>query len=373
MKKAIVNAKKQWVSDSSDILSMLRAVGAYEFANEEDTSEFCKRNMLHEKNMKEVKALHFQLAKLVASYMSKKDKTNQDCGTGDDAEECEALDQITSDDLTTITPPNVEQEIAIRQIVCSGLVDQVARIATAEELRSFGDRFDTSYFRHNRPYVALSLGKQRPVFIHPSSYMYGKPTPPEYIVFDELNTSKSDRTYMKIITTIRPEWLVEFARPPMLRLSKPLENPGPRYDRFKDTILCHVKPTIVSLEIDGDSSSSSQWDLPTTTISLDKAPHMTQKERESTSAKYFGKAFIEGRVFKDLKLFESKLASPSGDMLLGKSKRAQEFAQKLISKNVTTREQLLAIWRTNRDFLKREYLNWLKSENQKQVVWPPRK
>jgi ATP-dependent RNA helicase DHX37/DHR1 len=369
VKKAVVNAKKQWVSETSDVLSMLRAVGAYEFANEDDHSDFCKRNMLHEKNMKEVKALHHQLAKLVAAYM--KDKTNEDSGAGDNAEEYEALDQITTDELTTITPPSTEQEIAIRQIVCSGLVDQVARMATAEELRSFGERFDSGYFRHNRPYVALSLGKQRPVFIHPSSYLYGKQ--PEYIVFDELNTSKSDRTYMKIITTIRPEWLVEFARPPMLRMSKPLENPGPRYDRYQDTVICHVKPTIVALELDGDSSSSAQWDLPTSTINFDKAPHMTQKEREAASAKYFGKAFLEGRVFKDLKVFESKLVSPVGDMLLGKSKRAQDFAQKLASRNVTSREQLLAIWRENKDFLKREYLGWLKPDSQKQVVWPPRK
>lgn len=66
-----------------------------------------------------------------------------------------------------------------------------------------------------------------PVFMHYTSVL--KQESPEWIVYQEVY--ETNKTYMRNVTAIEPEWLPKFA-PTLCRLSDPLLEPPPRLIQF---------------------------------------------------------------------------------------------------------------------------------------------
>jgi len=92
-----------WENPTSDLLTWMNAIGAYEYAGA--TEEFCKKHYLHIKTMKEIHLLRIQLTKIV-----------------------NAIDPTRQKKFNfLLDPPTREQKIVLRQIITSGFIDQVGR------------------------------------------------------------------------------------------------------------------------------------------------------------------------------------------------------------------------------------------------------
>ncbi|KAL0490565.1 rha [Acrasis kona] len=99
-----------------------------------------------------------------------------------------------------------------------------------------------------------------------------------------------------------------------------------------------------------------------------------EKEKQGLIVRTFAKSLLDGKVFSDLKW---DLIATSSDVTgVRRSKRAEELVDRLSNYSggaVVTRKQLIEIWKKDVDFLKREYLNWVKPECVNKVKWPPAK
>ena len=138
-----------YIHPLSDLLTLLKAVGAYEFAtfkNHQNPTEFCEKNQLHDRTMNEIHLLRLQLGELVNSYTS---STIERFSTEMEAEQREAYQEKIDNDLKANTiknllPPSDKQELILRQIICSGLCDRVATLARNQPIVLEGTFFSLS-------------------------------------------------------------------------------------------------------------------------------------------------------------------------------------------------------------------------------------
>ena len=131
-------AHKKWLHPLSDLLTILRAIGAYEhavFVLGQNPKEFCEQNFLHERSMKEIHQLRLQLSEILESITDS--KIEEGC-TEMEADERENtnLRIKTNQDLqrSNLQPPTAKTELMLRQIITSGLTDRVATLARSQPL-----------------------------------------------------------------------------------------------------------------------------------------------------------------------------------------------------------------------------------------------
>jgi ATP-dependent RNA helicase DHX37/DHR1 len=68
-KKKYRSSRELWSNDKSDLLSILKVVGAYEYCDGDiERKNFCQNNFVNEKNMKEVSSLRKQLIKIMLKF-----------------------------------------------------------------------------------------------------------------------------------------------------------------------------------------------------------------------------------------------------------------------------------------------------------------
>ena len=101
-------------------------------------------------------------------------------------------------------PPSNVQQILLRQIIASGLVDQVARKWPQDQIPNNNDNWAQSKWNQlmlKKAYQSMSV-PNKPVFIHPSSYIYKSsdndnlytndmPYQPEFVVYYSLRKSET--------------------------------------------------------------------------------------------------------------------------------------------------------------------------------------
>jgi len=350
MRESCGKAKQMWSHPTSDLLSLLRAVGAYRLSP--NPTQFCHQWFLHTKNMKEVSSLMRQLQRIIDEH----DQGNSEM-SDDDEEEEDCL----------LRPPTEEDELVIRQIICAGLVDRVARLATEEEWPGL----DASFTSKNRPYISIQLGAKTPVFIHPSSYLFGKY--PEYVVYNDISKSKGGKIYIKGITAIQPNWLSEFAKP-MVKLSKPLDVPAPRFSSKDDAMYAFVHASYA----DASSSVAQQqgnnvWQLPIQQIEITVGQYGSNFVFGT-----FARLLIEGKVFKDLRVFKDKLESSGMEVEKMNSEKAIQFVNAIRSlfgnDNSVSKQRLIQRWQKEPTFLRDEYVRFVKKRFKTTVqdMWPPK-
>lgn len=324
-------ARKKFEDDTSDLLAILKAVGGYEFAK--NKIQYCQDNFLHIKNMKEVHSLRAQLIKIQNGFNQEDKKP-----------------LLTHN----IVPSNSEQNSMIRQIVCAGYVDQVARLATNDELEKLGQNLK----RGNRPYISQSMGLSSPLYVHPSSYLVNKY--PKYLVFTELTQSQTNFVYMRSVTEVDDKWLAYYGIP-LCKLSDPLSE---RYNPEKDKIQCFVEPTF------GEMS----WKLSSIEIDYPAKKLGYYNIKRGYELQLFVKNFIEGKVFTDLSKHKDNLVHGPTELLnFNPPKHSKKLLEIFKEKMIFSKKQLNDIWKKDPSFLKKEYSEWLKPKALSMLEWPPKK
>ncbi|XP_045770744.1 probable ATP-dependent RNA helicase kurz [Maniola jurtina] len=308
---------------------LLRAVGAAEYSFVKGEEElFCAKYGLREKAIKEIRKLRKQLTSEINLSVS-------------------GIDMTIDPEMK---PPDDKQARLLRQLLLSGLGDQVGRKIGLEEVKEGEDKRKFKYAYH-------CANLEEPVFLHSGSIL--RKVIPEWVIYQELyETGGEDRKkmVMRNVAAIEPEWLPVYV-PQLCNLGEPLSDPEPRYDAKSGRVKCHFKGTF----------GKSSWELPTVEIDF---PDKIERY------KWFARFLLEGTVFPKLKKYSGSLLSPPSTMVKSWAKlqpRTEILLKTLISRRVGTRDQLANAWTEQNTYLLDEYLKWVpeSAHNEVTLYWPP--
>lgn len=292
--------RKQWVGSGNSLLLgdnmvLLKAVGAAEYAHSQGKLEkFCNDNGLRQKAIIEIRKLRIQLSNEIKMNLPEAN--------------------VVVD--PQLEPPSDLQAKLLRQILLTGMGDQVAKKIEA------GEGEDHKKLKYG--YHANNM--EQPVFIHSSSVLRNKL--PEFVIYNEIY--ETNKIYMRGITVIDVDWLPIYV-PKLCNLSEPLSEPEPRYNPAKDKILCSVS----------GSFGSQGWLLPSVEI---------EHPLTMNYYKLFGKFLLEGDIFPKLKKYKDILLSQPAIMVKSWAKlqpRTDAILKGLIAKEVVSRNKLEEIWKDN--------------------------
>ncbi|XP_049879398.1 probable ATP-dependent RNA helicase kurz [Pectinophora gossypiella] len=308
---------------------LLRAVGAAEYAHlkgEEDS--FCAKHGLREKAIKEIRKLRKQLTSEINLSVA----------------------GVAAHVDPEMTPPDDVQARLLRQLLLSGLGDQVARKIALEEVKQGEDKRKYKYVYH--------CGElDEPVHLHSDSIL--RKCIPEWVVYQQLyETGAEDRRKMVMsnVAAIEPEWLPVYV-PQMCQLGEPLSDPEPRYDDRSGRVKCHFK----------GSFGKACWELPVVEIDYpDKVDRY----------KWFARFLLEGAVFPKLRKYTASLLSPPSTMVKSWAKlqpRTEILLKTLLMRRAGTRDALQELWTEQSNYLLDEYLKWIpeSAHNEVTLNWPP--
>ncbi|KAG1691161.1 hypothetical protein DVH05_027236 [Phytophthora capsici] len=322
----------QWIDQESDVLSLLRAAGAYAYTG--GSSQFCKDNHLHEKTMQNMLKLRQQLTRIVNKLYSE-----------DDDFEAIVL-------KPKMPPPELETQVILRQIVAAGFLDQVAKRVPA------GTITEGTKIERNCAYIAATGNVKEPVYIHPHSSVF-TPNPsklPQFVVYQHV--MRTTRAYMKMVTAIEPEWLAGIGKnTPLCRYAPPLAEPAPFYDAELDEVQCYAKAQY----------GVHQWALPAMRIVYPEQDAQDSKDGLGGKYRWFAKFLLDGQVITGLLPFSNALKEPSHTLIRKKfDKKIQLLVAKLQQNRVASRQALVAKWSQSdgKLFLKTELQSWIKDSHQ---------
>lgn len=328
----------QWKHPDSDVLSLLRAAGAYAYTG--GSGAFCRENHLHEKIMQNMLKLRQQLTRIVnALYFS-------------DSEGIALSPKMP--------PPDETTQATLRQIVAAGFLDNVAKRAPA------GTVTEGSKIERNCAYLAAASVVNEPVYIHPHSCVFS-PDPsrlPAFVVFQHIQ--RTSRAYLKTVTAVEPSWLAAVGKhTPLCTFSPPLTEPAPFFDADRDEVRCFARPLF----------GVHQWALPPMSIAFpdyDKASNASSDDKNTDKYRWFAKFLLDGDVLPELRALalSGALKEPSQTLLRKKfDKKIQLLVTKLQSRQVASRRALAAQWRaeggkkSGGSFLKPELRAWVRDSH----------
>ncbi|XP_059049878.1 probable ATP-dependent RNA helicase kurz [Achroia grisella] len=308
---------------------LLRAIGAAEYAYVQGEEElFCAKYGIREKAIKEIRKLRKQLTSEINLSVA-------------------GVDVVADPDMK---PPNDNQARLLRQLVLSGLGDQVGRKIGLDEVKEGEDKRKFKYAYH--------CGElDEPVHLHSESIL--RKTIPEWVVYQELYETGAEerrKMVMRNVTAIEPEWLPVYV-PYLCNLGEPLADPEPRYDEKSGRVKCHFKGTFGKVG----------WELPTVEIDYPE---------KIESYRWFARFLLEGVVFPKLRKYTGSLLSPPSTMVKSWAKlqpRTEILLKALIMKRIGNRDALVAMWKEQSTYLLDEYLKWLpeSAQNEATMHWPP--
>ncbi|CAH0521923.1 unnamed protein product [Peronospora belbahrii] len=320
----------QWVDQESDVLSLLRAAGAYAYTG--GSRQFCKDNHLHEKTMQNMLKLRQQLTRIVNKLYTEK----------------EGFTAVVV--KPKMPPPDHETQNVLRQIVAAGFLDQVAKRVPA------GTITEGTKIERNCAYVTATGNVREPVYIHPHSCVF-TPNPtklPEYVVYQHI--MRTTRAYMKMVTAIEPQWLAGIGKDtPLCKYAPPLAEPAPFYHTESDEVRCYAKAQY----------GIHQWLLPAMQITY---PDEAGSDVLATKYRWFAKFLLDGQVISSLLPFSTTLKESSQTLIRKKfDKKIQLLVATLQRNGVASRQALVAKWSTlnGKFFLKTELQNWIQDTHQR--------
>ncbi|CAN3364950.1 probable ATP-dependent RNA helicase DHR1 [Diutina catenulata] len=230
--------------DPSDMFVLLSAVCAFDHVPRGDErTAFLTNNFLRGKMMGEIEKLRRQIHHLVVMYTT---------------------DDVINDDhgALQLGVPTKQQILAIKQMIASGFIDQVA---IRGDLVNQDVRITNNTAITRVPYAPVLPMAEAPfVFLHPNSILCsaGK-QPPQYLVYHTLNSSvtKNDtlRVTLKPLVEISGKQLANIAKSsPLITYSKPLGHPYAPKNLTPKKRECYVVPRFGA----SMGSSGVGWDLP---------------------------------------------------------------------------------------------------------------
>lgn len=238
-----------------DALMLLSAVCAFDHVPPAHRVDFVKNNFLRLKTMEEIVKLRKQVMHLVHKYTS--------------------VDSIASsiniNDELKLDMPDKKQVAAIKQMIASGFLDQVAARADAISLdvklsnKTFSVRIPyTTVF----PHASYQDDVDPYVYIHPASILASSSdTPPTYLVYHSLTLQKrqkENKQKVRILplVDIKGRELTNIAKnSSLLSYSKPLGHPYAPKDIGNNRRECYVVPRFGAINI-----GLTGWDLPVTKV-----------------------------------------------------------------------------------------------------------
>eukprot|EP01126_Amoeba_proteus_P052056 TRINITY_DN6259_c0_g1_i3.p1 TRINITY_DN6259_c0_g1~~TRINITY_DN6259_c0_g1_i3.p1 ORF type:complete len:751 (-),score=181.37 TRINITY_DN6259_c0_g1_i3:320-2572(-) len=346
--KEVQKIHSTWKSPVSDPLTWLNAVGAVEYAGNRDS--FCVQHYLHTKTVREIHELCQQLTRIVKQTSTttnkQKNRKKTRAGTneynsylhgGEDGDDVAQLGEVETS-ISQLAPPTREQKTIIRQVITSGLIDQVAR--RIPELDEEGKE------RRNR-YKYQTCTSNTHVYVHPTSVLYS--SPPEFVAYYEvISNVEGTKTYIKGLTAIQPEWLTELGGS-LVSYSPPLETPPVHFDPEDETIKCYVTPLF----------GPYKWELPYHKISI---------ESGLEKYKYFAKFVLDGSVFPFLKKYQAYLKQ-SPNMIIKQWHEGKMIptVQPLLDFQIDTKAKMLTRWKKDRSFYLPVLVKWFDESQHSQI------
>jgi len=282
--------KAKWMHDGGDVLSAVKAAGAYAYAgrgaggNSEKLAcrQFCEENGLHLVAMQRVAKMRLHLCKLAMTRLPQ---------AGGIAAE-------TGKYLSSMPPPKRIQECLLRQAIASGLLDNIARRAPPGVLPAEFTGVPRS------AYICANSKLKEPLFIDNKSTVHSKR--PEWICYDSIvrKTKKDGTTIatMQRVTPIDPDWLALLCHGSnLMTLGTPLATPMPRYIKEKDSIQCAVKTKF----------GGHGWEIPPCYVDMYEAIQRENKRSDQRkiqnsaamiddSFRWFARYLLEGKIFPEL-------------------------------------------------------------------------
>jgi ATP-dependent RNA helicase DHX37/DHR1 len=276
----------------SDALTVLRIVGAYshilETAGSSGVSKFCKQYFMRAKSLQEIhklrKQLHQQLHSTLLTELQQHKTHNIEVITESGPDAIEDSAQLAAPTLsfrTSLTPPSVESEGTLRQILAAGLIENVARRAPPDILVELLESGKVK--KGWVPYISPSSSIEGILYVHPQSAAFDSDYAlmPSTIVFNEIVVGKY--AYMRGCTVIEADWLPALASgTPLCRNGPPLDTPAPFYDRLRDEVMVTVVPHF------GDAN----WKLAPTAVPCLASTFADLEIR----VRVFARALLEGDV-----------------------------------------------------------------------------
>ena len=322
---------------ASDALSAAQALLAYDSCNgPKATESFCSTNRLHEKTMREMSDLRRQLKRLIVN-LARDASTKLSTGDTRPMFTEGVLQELEFDAAAPkMLPPGGDVERALRQALCAGWADRIARRSKHKEMEQ-ASRSNENVTKATR-YVPALLDAA--VFLHPTSSLHR--SSPDYVVYtDLLQTDK--RAYIVGATSIEPEWLIKHCSA-LVDEGTLLSDPAPRYNSREDRVIGWTAPRF----------GPHRWDLPLNPVDVPSI---------DTRCAVFATALLSGTVSEPMGELRDKLAAkpllasrPEGKTqarvidLLGALKRG----------GICTRAALQQVWAKNPKFLYPELKAWLR-------------
>ena len=248
--------------------------------------------------------------------------------------------------------PDRPQAKLLRQIIASGMSNQVAKKVDVEE--EIADPKE----RKNYKLAYRVSGMEDPVFLHSRTVfaLKQKTEPlPEWIAYQEI--FETDKLYVRGASAIEPGWLPQFA-PAQCHLQPPLSDPEPWYEEGR--VMCRMNGTF----------GKSSFILPVMTL-----PH--PEDADGMSIRYFARFLLEGIVLPELSSFTNDLNANLPAMFTRTvsfhSERVKSFYGRLVSGgNIDRVDRLRAAFKKDKDFLKPEFKLWVSQDRHEEVneVWP---
>jgi len=302
-----------------DLAVLLKAVGAAEFEQMDESA--CSGLGLRVKAMREVRRLRAQLTSLISSS----------CG-----QPGLSLD-------SKLTPPTELQAKLLRQALTAGLTEQIARRVPIGEEK--GEDVPIG------AYETLTL--QEYVFIDASSVLFCDQ--PDWVLYQEI-VQMGERKTMHNVMVVECEWL------PILSEAfccfQPIKDEEPRYCNKRDVIV-QSHDALFGIR---------QW-------SVGRVERVMAVD-DIIRYRHFARCLLEGQICPGLKPFMTHLLASPGTMLRDWARlqpRTEQLLNALIEHEITSRSDLLKIWKEQSNYLLDQLLLWLPRSvhESMQMNWPP--
>jgi ATP-dependent RNA helicase DHX37/DHR1 len=299
---------------SSDILKALNVIGCLEYElsrkgkSEEKLLEFCSKNYVRVKAIKEIMSLKEQIIKILKKINKRND------------EDFNPISKI-------LKPPTDTDKNKILQIVLSCFIDQVAR-RVDDKTYKLSSTNEIAYL-HNQS--AVNTGDR------------------DFVVYQEIQ--KKDKLILKGITVVPMNWIGIVGKS-FCSFGNPVEKPSPRYDAAKDVIYCHCRPTF------------GNWELDLAEIEF---PDGLQKYRYFLKFLLQGDIIRQFKEFTD-----QLTSKPELILRPWAQSKIYDLLTPLSKAKISTRKQLIEKWQSDKTFLLRGFLHWIPSELHSKVKreWP---
>ena len=355
----------------SDILTNLNVAGAFllEYACSKDRAEhFCSKYNVKFKTLVEVLKFRDQLWQYIDKYLPEQtspDKLYRRSIAASSSDRVEDEDdskgetrQFARSNALLSEPPSEGEKKVLRQLLCAGSIERVAKRATPDEasslLKSIGCERKKVKKGNWVPYICCDRNFPSPIFVHSSSVVAANRVNkmPEWVVFEEVISNRSNRAFMKGVTAINSSWLPELAvGTPLLRHGEPLESPLPHYDAQRDEVVAYAHPYY------GDH----QWELTPYPI-----PYPEEGKRLTKKVALFAQALVDGQVFAEIKKLDRFLIKPK-HLTTAHSQHNSILSCLLHGKGnadrpICSAKQLKEVWAFDEKFLKPQFEALLRDE-----------